>query len=1499
VHPSFAPRARRGGARCVAGQRPATHRNGPRLQVSSTPAHRLETRTTRPGRLADGVEARVPVGSRLVHRPARRWPAEPSPQMLTLPPPPPRPEEPSSRLARVLPLLGSLSVVAFALLVRSLLYLIVIAATVIAVVAGGLLTTALEQRRTRRRTARTAALYRDHVARLADEASEAAVAQRAALLTRYPDPGALLALVRDGERLWERRPTDPDFVDLRVGLGRQPARVQVNWGSVDPLVDADPELREIGDRLVGLTTALGDVPIVVPARTLGVLGVVGPPQRTRALATAWLAALAALHAPSELRIAGLVGLPSVRAFDWLKWLPHCRDPLAGEGLGRVQRAVTTDPERFAALVTELVRTRRTETEPAPSPGRPGGGSTLASNEHVVLLVDGYDPAHPVARLDTLMARAHEIGITALVLVDDARDLPTTVGGRLEIGADGVGRYDEAGPNGRRIDGIVVDQLDVSAASELARTLAPLVLTTERTGVDLSDPVRLLELLGVERANDLVNRHRLGPADFADGLPAGFLRAPIGRREDGSVLELDLNEAAHSGMGPHGLLVGATGSGKSELLRSLVASLAAGHDPAVLSFLLVDFKGGAAFGELAGLPHVAGLVTNLADDLAQLERVRAALLGELARRQQALHDAGGLDSLATYCQRRARGAPLDALSHLVIVVDEFGELLAARPDFTEVFLTLARVGRSLGVHLLLASQRLDEGRIRSLEGHLRYRLCLRTFTAQESRAVLGDTLAFDLPAQPGLGYLKVDGAPTLFKSALVAMPELRPTAPALGPARAGESQPGATGGPGARLQPAGRPLDLRSLCRPLALAPAVVERPERTSRPPEGAESESDLVALVRVLSGAGDPPTRRIFLEPLPPLVPLGSLFDVAATQTGARTGAPDGSPRGARSGESGRPPKHRIPLALVDRPSRQDRGVLSFDPESSSGNVGIAGGPGAGATTAIQSLVLALATAHGPDRLHVYGIDLAGGGLRVLEGLPHVGGVVGRGDPEALRRLVRELTALVEERAAGRVERGSAAAVYLVIDGAGRLRQLDPDVELQVSELASSGLPYGIHVVASVSRWSELRPAFLDALGLRIELRLADPGDSLYGRSAARLLPADIPGRGLGPGGELLQVAWPDLDPTPDGEGRGDLSPTVGASLARSVSWLASRSRGTHAPVIRALPRQVARADVAGLAAAAGSPPPTGNGFLLGVAEFRSRPIELDLLGPGRHLLLYGDAGSGRTTVLRRVLDFLDDSAAGPTRHLERTHPSNTGSVAVHLVDPARGLLDLAERPSVATYAATRTAAEQLATRLAAVVRERLPPETATVRDLLRGPVWPGPVHVLLVDDYDLLCGALGGPFGELVDLLAFSRDVGLHVVLARRVAGSQRAAFEPFSQRLREVAPIVLVLSGSPEEGPVAAGLTARPFPPGRGLLRIDRQPAQVVQCCLAEPRETDTGRCSTGGADDGQTGSDRRLPPASRPTPVRPSIREPVPPGETERGKRSSTPAARSAGDGIVGQ
>src|SRR5690606_34989607 len=209
-----------------------------------------------------------------------------------------------------------------------------------------------------------------------------------------------------------------------------------------------------------------------------------------------------------------------------------------------------------------------------------------------------------------------------------------------------------------------------------------------------------------------------------------LRVPIGTDPDGNPVLLDLKASAAGGIGPHGLLVGATGSGKSELLRTIVLGLAATHSSEHLNLVLIDYKGGATFASLDRLPHTAAVLPHLADQLPLVERLGAALDGEPVRRQELLRDAGDRPSPRADERARAAGARLPPLPVLLVVCDEFSGLLAAEPDFIDLFVQIGRVGRSLGVRLLLASQRLDEGRLRGLETHLSYRIGLRTFSALE-------------------------------------------------------------------------------------------------------------------------------------------------------------------------------------------------------------------------------------------------------------------------------------------------------------------------------------------------------------------------------------------------------------------------------------------------------------------------------------------------------------------------------------------------------------------------------------------------------------------------------------------------------------------------------------------------------------------------------------------------------------------------------------------------
>lgn len=1395
------------------------------MTVAGGPERRASTRQVAPE--AAGPSSSDGTGVVRLHRPERVWPVQPpaGPVQLAAPPAAADPYAASGWLT-VAPLLGSLGVLGFVVVVRSLVFVVVAVVMVVVMVGGSLAAQAAQRRAARRRREAAADAYLAHLGEVAGRAEAAARVQRDALVGLYPDTAGALAAVRLHAAAWERRPADADFANVRLGLGAVPASAPVLATGDGPLATPEPELAEAARELVERTAVLPDAPVVVPLRTLGSVAVVGPRPAARALAGAWLAALGASCAPSDLRWTGL--LADAGDWEWVKWFPHARDPLAGEGFIRARRAFTTDPKVLEGWLRRLVAARQEQRRRAgeTAVGRTGDGPAVAG-EHVLVLLDGYDPDGPLGAsgaLEALLADGRELAVTVVVLVEDAAKVPSTCGATVVLGADGLCSYREAGPHGRLERGVRPDAVDPAAAEALGRALAPLRVADANAGADLVDAVRLVELLGYDdpaQVDPQAPEVRLGP-----GTPAtepGLLATPIGVRGDGAPVVLDLKESAAGGMGPHGVLVGATGSGKSELLRSLVAGLAARHDPSLLNFVLVDFKGGAAFSELARLPHTAGLITNLADDLTLVDRTRAALSGELERRQQVLRDAGNLDSIGQLHRARASGdaAALAApeTPYLLVVVDEFGELLSARPEFLDTFVAIGRLGRSLGMHLLLATQRLEEGRIRGLESHLRYRLCLRTFSAAESQAVLGSPEAFSLPSLPGLGYLKVDTGLLRFKAATTTLPHVPP-------ARGGTSADLAVATAFGLVQPAGQVDDVAG---------------GDPGTPAAGSGERTELEVLVDRLAPAGAP-ARPVWLPPLPDALTLAR---AAREDADTRSGAPAD---GVGPGERGRDalPWARVVVGLVDDPARQTQQALALDLSGAGGHVAVVGSPRTGRSSFLRTFALSLVTGgqppgtaapRSPAQVQLYVMDL-GGSLHDLAALPQVGAVAGRHDPVALARLLRELRATIEERAAALRAAGLAdvdqlrrsprrgellpdplaAEIFLLVDNLGALRSELPELDLELTDLATTALQFGVHVVLTANRWLDVRPALLDAVGTRLELRLNDPVDSLAGRAAAAAVPERRPGRGLLRDGRHVQLALPSLTRAPRLAG-GDGEDVLLGEVAQAT---AAAHGPVRAPRIAPLPPRISVSEIA--AASPDTPSSAvsyvsseGGSFLLGVEEFRLAPVALDLLAPGAHLLVFGDGQSGRSTLLRRAVAHL--ATRGPEQ------------VRLHLVDLGRSLLPAAHLPHVEHYAFTASLVAQTAEDLFKVLLDRLPPPDLPLDRLAERGWWSGPEHVLVVDDYDLTLTATGGPLGQLAEAIAQARDLGFHVLLTRRVAGAVRTAFEPFGQRLRETTPTGLILCGDRAEGPLLGERTAERRPSGRGQLVRRGQRDSLVQLALDE--------------------------------------------------------------------
>jgi len=1436
-----------------------------------------------------------------LHRPPRAYPA-PVPVGEIVIAPPPRSGRSGAAGVRGWPLLllpllggaGSLPLLLGSPLAGRRRLLLGLAASLLLSGGAGLAMRLWARHAAGRTRHRERVRYLAHLQDVAGELARVQAIQRTAAEHLHPDLTELLALVDRGERVWERTAADEDFLEVRIGRGPLPlaAPVRLDLGR-DPLADHDPELLAAAEDLARRGSRLEGAPVVISLRRLGVLTVRGRTGPARALARSVLLRLAACHAPGDLRILAAFSPDAAAAWDWLKWLPHARDELDdGPGVAVPRCLLAATARQAVALLEREVRPRLTGSEPgagSASAGPPHAGVSgpPAGAAHLVVVIDGYSPGGRLGRLpllDELMRSAAALDATVVCLVDSAADEPSATAVRVE--PDGHGGLVASGvrQGGRTIEQVRADAADLAVSGAIARRLAPLWLDRPGYPGGTSPPgrSRLLDLLGVPDADDIdfamAWRPRPGsdllrvPVGVPVGVPAhGQVPAwpaapaapaagrPVSPRGPtvpaaGAAVVLDLKEAAEGGMGPHGLLIGATGSGKSELLRTIVMGLALTHPPELLAFVLVDFKGGAAFAGLAGLPHTAGLITNLQTELTLVDRAEAALRGEQERRQRLLRDAGNLNTVAEYQRLRVADPRLEPLPRLLLVVDEFSELLAARPDFLDLFTTVGRTGRSLGMHLLLASQRLEEGRLRGLESHLRYRICLRTFSPAESFAVLGTAGAYLLPPSPGAGLLKVDsGACQRFRGALVSstpvdngarratVPTVLPFDPLVERERVVTSNRGRR--PGGQVPGGGEP------------GRGEPGRGEPDPPGVDGPAGRTDMEAVVVAMTSAipAGRQVRPVWLPPLPPTVTLAQVLE--------RVPGPVGCAR--RPGDPG---WLQVPAGIVDRPLEQVQEPLLLDFAGQLGHLAIAGAPRSGKSTLLATLVAALALTHPPDAVQVYGIDLGGGLLHELTCLPHVGGVCGGHEPARAGCLVRELRALIaaREQMLRRHGPGPMAAwharrcggpgldgdgygeVFLMVDNWSRLRRELADLEPEIEALAATGLHYGVHLVVAANRWADLRLALRDNLGGRLELRLNDPVESQVGRSVAGRLSERLPGRGLTLAGHELQVALPVLAATTgEGERTGGRALDAGEIARRAVR----SPTGSQAPPLRPLPTLVRISDLPETV------PPPDQGSPRGVAfalrEQRLEPAWLDLLS-APHFLVLGDAECGKTGTLRCLALRL--GARYPPEELQLV-----------VVDYRRTLVDLAGAPHCCGYACSPATATQLIGRLRALLEGRLPPAVAAPPDplaalspdappalapgsppalspgappgagwaeLVRSWRWTGPRYLLVVDDYDLVATSVGNPLEPLLDLVSLGRDLGLHVLLARPVSGAARSSFEPVYQRLRETGSPGLIMSGDPQEGSLLGGRAAAPQPPGRGYLVGRRGQSALVQVAWAPP-------------------------------------------------------------------
>ncbi|PVG82367.1 type VII secretion protein EccC [Nocardioides gansuensis] len=1228
--------------------------------------------------------------------------------------------------------------------------------------------------------------YLRYLSNIRQVARKAADQQRRALNWHHPEPSALPAIAEERSRLWGNTSGDPHFLQVRYGLCAQPLSLELVPPESAPVDQVDPAAASALHRLLVVHRLQPDLPASIDLRAFDRVEVCGGEDEARAAARALICSATAFHNPDQLVVAVLTSEDNLQHWDWVKWLPHAQSQREADAVGPM-RMVSTSLDDLGNLLPEDL------------PDRPRfGADERPPTPHLLLVIDGghLPPGNHIVPPDGLH------GVTLLDLPAHWDDLEDSTRLRLQITGEAKG--DKAPIVALRLREepvkAQIDQCDLATAEAFARRMAPL----KTASAEASSASGTVDITSV--APDHMELLGLGDIPTFDAMMAwrprparDRLRVPIGIGDSGGLIHLDIKESAQQGMGPHGLVIGATGSGKSEFLRTLVLGLAQTHSPDALNLVLVDFKGGATFAGMADMPHVSAVITNLANELTLVDRMQDALSGEMVRRQELLRDAGNYASIRDYEKARVAGEPLAPLPSLFIVVDEFSEMLSAKPEFIDLFVAIGRLGRSLGLHLLLASQRLEEGRLRGLESHLSYRVGLRTFSAGESRAVLGVPDAYELPAVPGLGYLKPDQSTLLrFKAAYV-------SGPPSSRARVARDEGGHVRG----ILPF-------TISEVQALEPMEPEAEEAPRPQAQQGEQPSLLDIAVEKMVGLGNP-AHQVWLPPL----------DVPDTLDQLMPDLAEHPELGLVSEEWRRVNGLVVPLGTVDRPREQRRDTMTINLTGAAGHVAVVGGPRSGKSTMLRTIVTSMALTTTPLESQFFVLDFGGGTFAPMAKLPHVSGVATRSEPDVVRRVVAEIQGVVDRREAYFREQGidsietyrsrraqgraddSWGDVYLVIDGWSTLRADFDDIEMELQQLAGRGLTFGLHLIVASGRWADFRAAMRDVFGSKLELRLGDPLDSEIDRKIAALVPTGRPGRGLVPAKLHYLASLPRIDGDPD-------AATLGDGVDDLVSRVAAAWQGPAGPKLRLLPELITLDKVREDAERRQVPVKR---LLIGINEKELAPVAIDP-DTEPHMLIFGDGQSGKSGLLRAYV-----------QEVMRARTPKEAQIVV--VDYRRSLLGEVPDEYLLNYLTSATQATPAIKDLAAYLESRIPGPDVTPEQLRNRSWWTGAEVFVVVDDYDLVATQQSSPVQALQPLMAQARDTGLHVAVARRVGGASRALYDPIIQSLRDLAMPGVLLSGPRDEGALIGTLRPQPAPPGRARVVTRDRGVEVTQLAWTEPQ------------------------------------------------------------------
>jgi S-DNA-T family DNA segregation ATPase FtsK/SpoIIIE len=877
-----------------------------------------------------------------------------------------------------------------------------------------------------------------------------------ALSKNFPNIDTCIELIEKlNKKLWDRNPIDFDFLDIMLGKGVQDFPYQITAPTIKTFDEKD-ELTENAISLQDKYSKINNTPIILSIKNNSTIGLIGDRSFSYDIIKSIIIQLSTFHSYDEVKIVCIYSKRDSKKFDWVRWIPHTWN---NEKTIRYMTNTKENSKNVLNSLNELLTQRKYSKKERHLP-------------YYVAFISNMNLIKDTAVYDFLIQNNSSLGLSTIFIQDRFEMLPKDCHTIIESSIHKSVYYERENSLDKKT--FDISPIDDEKIEYFSRTIAPIVLDKKS---DLGNIPAVVKFLNTYEANNFETINILN--NWNSSRPYLSLSAPIGLQNSEDLMFLDLHE---KGEGPHGLVAGTTGSGKSELLQSIILSLAINYHPHDLVFLLIDYKGGGMANYFTKLPHLVGTITNLTG--SETQRALLSIKSELKNRQR-IFSENGVNNIDDYLKLYKTNKAKTPIPHLIVISDEFAELKQEQPEFMRELVSAARVGRSLGIHLILATQKPSGIVDDQIWSNSRFKLCLKVQSTADSSEVLKRPDAAYIK-NPGRCFMQV-GNDELFKefqsswSGAAYKSEKKSTS----------SQVGIVSLNGNKI----------TLPKKASSDMEILDKPET--------ELEAGVKYIHQIAEENNITKLQGPWLNPLKEKIYLKELYnqnflwDISLWDNTNYTLIST--------------------IGTVDDPANQRQFPLKLN-ISNEGNIAIYGSPSTGKTTLLKTLITSLLINHTPDELNIYIIDFGGMTLNIFSGSPHFGGIIFINDEEKINKLIILLSKEISYRKKALSKLGVTSLkdynihskdkipnIVLIIDNVAPLRELYPEVDSAITSFLRETSNLGINIIMTASSVNEISFRVTQYIKTSIALNLNDKSDytSIVGR-LTDLEPGKNPGRGL-----------------------------------------------------------------------------------------------------------------------------------------------------------------------------------------------------------------------------------------------------------------------------------------------------------------------------------------------------------------------------------------------------